>query len=269
MPRKVTEQEKIAVSELWNKDYLIIDIANKLGMKKSFVQNLVANHRDICPPRGKDFHERNREKIAKVTNQTRHRKYSREEIDFVLDAVSSGASYAEVAEKSDKTVESVSWIYSFYKTEEMPKVSDRKKWTAEEDEICQRLWNVEGKSLTYIGNVLGRDRSTVSSHMSANRERFQKKGKSVVAQSKLAEKPTPENTVIEYEYVDVPNPEGALLVSFIDLKPRTCKWICSDFWDEYDEETTKCCGLGVLNYKGTNLQKSYCPEHYEAARHKG
>lgn len=150
-------------------------------------------------------------------------------------------------------------------TEQM---SNRKKWSTEEDELCQYLWNIEGKSLTYIGNILGRDRSTVSSHMSANRENFHKKGKGI-SSVKLIEKPSPENTVIEYEYVDVPNPEGALLVSFIDLKPRTCKWICSDFWDEYDEETTKCCGLGVLNYKGTNLQKSYCPEHYEAARHKG
>lgn len=78
----------------------------------------------------------------------------------------------------------------------------------------------------------------------------------------FVEKPTPENTVIQYEFQEHDMPTDALNIPFWQTLPGQCIWMAGSFWDEPKHDTL-CCGKKVMNMKSTGQQRSYCEYHYK------
>lgn len=74
--------------------------------------------------------------------------------------------------------------------------------------------------------------------------------------------PTPENTEIQYEFVEYDMPTNALNIPFACLEVGQCSWLDGGFWAESGPETN-CCGLPVVDRRGKGLVKSYCAFHYQ------
>jgi len=81
------------------------------------------------------------------------------------------------------------------------------------------------------------------------------------------EKPTPENTVIQYEFTEHAMPENALNTPFFCLEVGQCHWVSGGFWDEVKYDTP-CCGLSVVDRLDKGMKRSYCQFHYEVALRK-
>ncbi len=85
--------------------------------------------------------------------------------------------------------------------------------------------------------------------------------------SLVKDKPTPETVTIQYEYREIPTPEGALSKPFFCTEVGECSWILEDFWTEprYD---SPCCARPVFDRKGKGMKRTYCQYHYEASLEK-
>ena len=76
--------------------------------------------------------------------------------------------------------------------------------------------------------------------------------------------PTPENTIIDYEFKEFSMPADALNIPFKCLEVGQCSWLDGGFWAESGPETN-CCGLPVVDKRGKGLVKSFCRFHYEVS----
>lgn len=76
------------------------------------------------------------------------------------------------------------------------------------------------------------------------------------------DKPTPENTTIQYKFTEYPMPNDALMIPFKDVAFGQCIFLSGGFWDEPDSETP-CCGKMVYEPKGNGLKRRYCEFHYK------
>lgn len=199
-------------------------------------------------------------------------KWSIEEKQEMMRLLAEGNSMRQVGEILGRSKNAI--ISQYNKTKPIDHSPSHKihvPWSQEDHEKAIELWDL-GSTVETIANTLGRTKDAIFAYTKEHREFFahrQKQDASLALKSFYGtlqiEKPKPENTVIEYEYEEIPVPENAPLVSYLDLKPHKCKWICDEFWDEFDIETSKCCGLDVENKHGSAMQKNYCERHYKAS----
>lgn len=198
--------------------------------------------------------------------------WTEEDKAIAFNLLDNGATAREVGEKLGRSKNSVISLFNRAKTEEQAKRRDmRQFWTDDERQLASELWALD-YTVSQIAERLGRPRSAISHQMTTHRQLFPKKGGNTYGHLAgihkdfwKVVKPTAENTILEYEFTETPVPEDAKLVPYMDLQPRHCKWICDDFWTEFDLEKSKCCGISVLNYKGSTMQRQYCEQHYLAS----
>lgn len=199
-------------------------------------------------------------------------KWSIEEKQEMMRLLAEGKSMRQVGEILGRSKNAI--ISQYNKTKPIDHIPLHKinvPWSEEETQKAAELWNSDTRT-AIIAKILGRTEKAVFSYAKERKELFKPRAKVDISVALKAfygtlntEKPTPENTVIEYEYEEIPVPENAPLVSYLELKPHKCKWICDEFWDEFDIETSKCCGLDVENKHGSVMQRNYCEKHYKAS----
>lgn len=197
--------------------------------------------------------------------------WTEEDKAIAFNLLDNGATAREVGEKLGRSKNSVISLFNRAKTEEQAKRRDmRQFWTDDERQLASELWALD-YTVSQIAERLGRPRSAISHQMTTHRQLFPKKGGNTYGHLAgihkdfwKAVKPTAENTILEYEFTETPVPEVAKLVPYMDLKARECKWLIEDFWHEPSSESI-CCGLAVLNYKGSTMQRNYCEQHYLAS----
>jgi len=201
------------------------------------------------------------------------KKWSEEETTKAMGLLADGKTASEVAEVLGRSRNSIISLYQRRKKDGEFRRDMTTFWTAEEHDIAVEMWRND-EPVEMIALRLKRSKEAILARARINKECFpfrSSKGnlahvtRNILYHSERLEKPTPENTVIQYEYQEIPIPEDAKLVSFVDLEPRQCKWACDSFWDEFSAEETKFCGKPVFNYKGTSMQKAYCECHYKAS----
>lgn len=190
------------------------------------------------------------------------RPWTEDEIATVISLLSEGKSMREAGEAIGKSKSAVAGFinrgdYGDFKP-------GRIELQDEEKQVIRDLWYTK-LSVLEIAQKIGRSSSAVSKY--AHRVGLGRKDVSgfkrhVSLESLNKTLPYGER---EYEFTETPLPENAPLIPFLDLKPGQCKWVCNEFYDEYSVEETKCCGLPVLNYKGTAMQRNYCQAHYNAS----
>jgi len=139
------------------------------------------------------------------------------------------------------------------------KSADRSQMT-----YASELWN-DGKTAAEIAATIGISRESLKGIMRQELEMFPKRG-TPKGWSPLP-KPTPETVTIQYEYREIPTPEGALFKPFFCTEVGECSWILEDFWTEprYD---SPCCARPVFDRKGKGMKRTYCQYHYEASLEK-
>jgi len=185
----------------------------------------------------------------------------------------SGQSYSEIGLSIGRSRGSVARLVQKLREENQlePTSLKIKPWAEQEIETASNLW-ADDWSITGIAAHLGRSKSVVVNLMRNNRETFPKKGRSRGLSNETTnpwfrDKPTPENTAIQYSYEEIPVQPDAIGIPFVDTKVGECLWILETFWQEPDSRSL-CCGKSVVNLRVKGLRRSYCEFHYQASMSK-
>lgn len=129
---------------------------------------------------------------------------------------------------------------------------------------ASELWNKGRLTSNQIADALGMVETTFREIRSRNPDLFYKREAVPPAKVYGQEKPSPENTVIQYDFEEIEMPKDALNLPLMCLEVGQCSWVSGGFWDEVTAQTP-CCGLPVVDRRGRGLVKSYCRLHYEAS----
>jgi len=194
-----------------------------------------------------------------------------EEKDFVFESFANGLSASKIGECLGRTKNSVIALFNRERERRGVKALAVKSPEYSKDEIEQarNLW-ATGLTAQEIANQIGKGRG-IEKFLYANKHLFPPRPASkltaVAERIRNLEKPTPETVVIQYEYKEIPIPEGALSKPFFSTEVGECTWILEDFWTEpkYD---SPCCGMAVSDRKGQGLKRTYCQYHYSASLEK-
>lgn len=204
-------------------------------------------------------------------------------IDEIAALWNSGKTISEISKELAFPVETVRWIKKtnaelfnarkkVLKTEKSKPESkvNKRLWSVKDQTIAAEMWKNDA-TYRQIGLVIGKTRTTVGAYMLWHRDLFPKKGKTSLffkgGDVLNREKPTPENTTIQYDFKEIPMPDDALGIPFVDLQTGQCSWIMETFWQE-SSMTSPCCGKSVMNLRVKGMQQSYCDFHYNAALEK-
>ena len=124
------------------------------------------------------------------------------------------------------------------------------------------MWHA-GHKIEDIEKETGINRSTLLNHMSRNRDEFPKRTGTDKQHKAVFWKQLKRNCRDEVEDPpkEIPVPEGARNVAWVDLESNECQWAMGGFWDK-GGMNMPCCGLS------TKPLKRFC-EHHEKYKVKG
>lgn len=190
------------------------------------------------------------------------KKWTEAEKSAAKDMRFSGASFGEIAIKLGRTEISVRRFLGKNRCKISEGIKDNAPnlWTPEQKEKARAMRAI-GASFKEIAIETGKTRAAVSGFLKRNGLLLSKdsatKAKSNFNVRKVKIRPT-----IEDPPRDVPVPDGARHVPWIDLQVNECQWAVNGFWDGPSAEMP-CCGLETV--KG----KRFCDYHETWARVKG
>lgn len=123
------------------------------------------------------------------------------------------------------------------------------RWSEEDKNEVFRLWN-EGETYAKIGERLGRTASSVGAMLMSNGAkpkgkvyRAPRRSPRGFAVGRLA-RISPETVTIEDPPQEVPVPDSAKHLPWVDLQLDECQWPLNGFWDGPSHEMP-CCGQKV------------------------
>ena len=192
-------------------------------------------------------------------------KWTQDEESKVICLVNDGYSITEIARLINRTRNSVKQKVSSLGLDAVKKFrSGNEKYTEDQIIEASKLWN-EGKlSSSEISNQIGILDSSFRKIRQQRQELFAKREPATLIKLERKAKPSPENTVIQYEFTEIEAPSGALYKPFFCTEVGECAWILQDFWSETRFDSP-CCGLPVVDQRGKGLKKSLCQYHYDAS----
>lgn len=179
--------------------------------------------------------------------------WSDEERLQAIELFKTGKTYGQIATALNRDLRSIGAI-----------VSEGRRVIWDNHEELKRMW-AEGMTAREIGELTGKTGANIFAYFKKFREDFPRKTEeSTKSLFKARIELTPENTEIQYEFVEHPMPDNALMTPFYCLEVGQCSWVSGGFWDKVSYDTP-CCGLPVVDRRGKGLVKSFCRFHYEVS----
>lgn len=205
--------------------------------------------------------------ISLNQSQQSIKKWSEEEIERLRSLVSSQLTMVEICKALDRNRGSVRDRLAKLGLKVLSKASTSPGniYTENQWSEAASLWNEGLLTSSQISKITGIHSETLRKTMSLRRDLFVKRGTTKAV--KYEAPPEPETTEIQYEYNEIPPPEGALSKPFYLTGNYECQWILASFWEEtkYD---SPCCALPIVEKNGKGLRKRYCQYHFDASLRK-
>lgn len=130
-------------------------------------------------------------------------------------------------------------------------------WTKEEKELIFDLWK-SNWTINDIAVRLLRSRDSIAGYIARNKRRWPDLEKPSV-QNRVRIQPLSSRPEIEDPPREVPLPEGALNIPWIELEINQCQWGTSNDFFEAASNVFLCCGLAVEGGKG--IRRRFCKHH--------